>query len=111
MNTCTACSASEVTRWPPRDPREPVIVEFDFSGLGLTVSGVTVAVAGQYSPLGAKDPNPAAILSGAPTISGALVRQAINGGVDMVDYVIECIGTPINLTPKVIAAVLPVRTK
>lgn len=74
-------------RLSDKDPREVITISKGFAPLlqsGETISNpvVTAAVAS------GTDPNPSAILSGAPSISGSDVLQKITGGIDGVDYLI-----------------------
>lgn len=97
--------------WPAKDPREEVFVEFNFSDAGtITTPEVTVTT---YSRFGATDPAPAGILSGAPAImeGNQKVRQKVVGGVDLVDYYIDCRARTAAGEWLVIPAMLPVREK
>ena len=105
--TCSTSSTTP-TRWPAKDPRVPVVVEFDFSRLGGAVSDVVIGVSA-YSQFGIDDAAPAGILSGAAFVDGAVVRQTIADGVEMVDYYLTCQANVSGYGQAIFAAVLPVR--
>lgn len=77
----------------PKDPEEIITVTFDFSNVVAdtpTAAAVTAAVAS-----GPDDAAVAAMVSGSPSISGALVRQRIINGKAGTTYSIRCrIDTP-----------------
>ena len=78
------------TAWPPIDPQEIVIVTFDYASeltSGETISSASVSVALVSGP----DPTPSSMLSGSPTIAGALVYQLINGRPNGSDYKLRCV--------------------
>jgi hypothetical protein len=90
-----------------KDVQETIVVAFDFSAVCSSIAsviGVTASVAS-----GSPDPTPSAILSGAPTISGTKVLQAITGGVAGTNYDLRCkIAAPDGTSQFVAADVLPV---
>lgn len=90
-------------RWQDKDPADTVTVEFDFSADAASVSAPTITV----TVLSGTDESPAAILSGAPTIDGAKVRQRIVGGTDGVEYGLQCVASA-GGDPLTIEAILPV---
>lgn len=110
MTTCCTTSSRLPKRWPPKDPRETRVVEFDFSAIGAVVSGQVLSVVA-YSSFGVVDESPAAILGGMPYVEGAFVRQQVIGGVDLVDYYVTCEATVDGGDRRVLAGVVPVRNK
>ena len=71
---------------------EVISPPFDFSKnlqIGETLSTASVGVS-VYSGV---DPNPSALLSGTPSISGAVVNQSVTGGIVGVIYDIICTAT------------------
>lgn len=91
----------------PKDPRETILIGFQFSTLTATPAAPVVTVAHHA---GAADATPASMLVGEPQISGSLVVQRITGGVDYADYLMSCqVDAPDGLR-FVLAGVLPVRT-
>lgn len=101
----------DITRWPDKDPNEQVNVAFDFSAATASVSSPTISVSvrWQYGPTA--DATPAAILSGTPTIVGAVVYQRVIGGVDKVDYLLTCTATSAAGEVLEVPAIQPVRLK
>ena len=96
-------------KFPTKGTLESVVLGFDFSREASAVEVPTFTVA--CEPGVATDDDPAAILSGAPTIdtaNPALVLQRVRAGLDMVDYRIQCTATAGDDT-LTIAAILPVR--
>lgn len=94
------------TRWQDKDPSENLIVEFDFGAEATTVVSPVVTVT--VAP--GTDPDPALILVGAPTASGSVVTQRVQGGVDGVDYLLECRASS-GADVFVVTAILPVRNR
>lgn len=86
---------------PETDPAENPVVEFDFYGEMVSIDSAVVSI----TPVGA------ALLDGAPQISGTSVLQRIKHGVaaDKTNYTLRCeaIG---GADRRVRAATLPVRT-
>lgn len=85
---------------PEIDPAENPVIEFVFAGELTSIDSATVSI----SPVGA------ALLDGAPQISGTSVLQRIKHGVaaDRINYTLRCeaIG---GVDRRVRAATLPVR--
>ena len=80
---------------PHKIQAETEIYGFNFKDLlpaGVTVSGSAWTV----TVLSGVDASPAAILSGAPSVSGSIVSQAITAGVVDVKYCIQCKATTTN---------------
>jgi hypothetical protein len=71
----------------PKHPDEQLVITFDFTRWTTTPASPVITVT-RYS--GAADPNPAALLSGAPQVAAPLVRQKVVGGVDGCTYLLEC---------------------
>lgn len=97
-----------ITTWPPIDPRESVVIEFTFDGSALTDVELSVIA---YSRFGAADDAPAGILVGEHQVQGAKVLQQVTGGVDLVDYYIDCKARVDGADVLVATACLPVREK
>lgn len=98
------------TRFPVKTPAESVVVTFDFSGETASVTGPSVEASVLWSMAG--DETPAAVLSGAATVSGsnpAHVLQRVQGGVDLTDYALRCTALSAEGDVLVVPAVLPVR--
>lgn len=93
-------------RWPDKDPSDSIVVEFDFSAYAESVSApvVTVQVAGDV------DPSPSSILSGSPTVEGAIVRQRLVAGLNGVDYFLQALAV-VDGNPLTVHAILPVRDR
>jgi hypothetical protein len=92
----------------PKDPAENEVVTFDFTNKmrGEAVAGIVAVTIAVKDGI---DASPNAILSGAPTVSGFKVLQAVVGGIDGVNYYLRCqITTSGNRTP-VCGGVLSVR--
>lgn len=89
----------------PKDPEEEITITFDYSAAGDSVSDPDVSV----RLIKGIDPNPSAILSGAPVISGAYVLQKVIGGISGCDYQLRCLADVENARP-IIIKVLPVRS-
>jgi hypothetical protein len=86
----------------PKDPRETFPVSIDFTnllGVGETVSSVVFSV----QVVNAVDPNAAAMISGAGTVSGNVCSQTITGGINGVTYLISALATT-SLNNKLIGA-------
>jgi phage gp36-like protein len=73
-------------RWQDKDPGDSIVVEFDFSDDATAVTSPTVTV----TVLSGEDPAADAIKVGAPTVDGAIVRQRLTGGLDGVEYGLQC---------------------
>lgn len=93
-------------RWKDKDPAGVILVEFDFSADAtiVTTPVVTITVAA------GTDPDPSLMLVGAPTVSGAIVLQRIQGGLNGVDYALQCVADN-GSDHYVIDAILPVRVR
>ncbi len=90
---------------PVKDPAESVVVEFDFS---VELDAVDDAAAAVSVDSGGADAAVAAMLVGAPQISGASVYQRVSAGVAGVNYKLRCVATRGDAVI-VRAAILPVR--
>lgn len=93
-------------RWPDKDPSDSPVVEFDYVDFGGVVASpvITVQVAGDA------DPDSSAILAGAPAVTGTKVLQRIVGGLNGVDYYLQCLAN-VDGQPQTIHAMLPVRDR
>lgn len=89
---------------PVKDPAESVVVEFVFTELDSAPSMAAVSIA----PIGAADPDAAAMLDGAAQVAGASVFQRVKAGLSGVSYKLRCEATRSD-DVRVIAAVLPVK--
>lgn len=79
--------------FPAKDPRETIVVTFDFSGVATTVSNPVISL----SLSSGADINPASMLLGTPVISDSnKVLQRVTGGNDGADYRITCLITSGN---------------
>ena len=93
-------------RFIDKDPGDIVTVTFDFTADAEAVTSPTITV----TVLQGTDATPAAILLGAPTIEGAIVRQRVQAGADGVDYGLQCFA--FNGSDRYsIEAILPVRAR
>jgi hypothetical protein len=90
----------------PKDPRETIIVSFNFAALTSAPLSPVLTVARHA---GADDPTPSAIKSGSPSVSGPRVLQAITGGVAGTDYVLTCQIDVADGSRYILSGVLPVR--
>lgn len=76
----------------PKHTGETRLYTFDFTGQlapGESISSAAVSAA-TYS---GTDTNPSALISGSPTVSGAVVRQNLTGGTLGVLYRVTCDAT------------------
>jgi hypothetical protein len=90
-----------------KDTQETIVVAFDFSQVCASITSILGVTASHAS--GTPDSNPSAILSGAPSISGTKVLQAVTGGVGGACYDLRCkIAAPDGTSQFVAADVLPV---
>lgn len=76
-------------RLPFKAPAERIVVTFDFArrlseGASLTSPVVTASVAS------GTDASPGAVISGAASVVGTKVLQLVVGGLDAVDYRLDC---------------------
>ena len=101
---------TDFVRWTDKDPAEQVTVAFDFSAVATSVSSPTVTNYTHWSR-DTVDATPSAMLSGSPTINGAVVYQTVIGGVDWNNYVLNCKATTQAGEIVMVAALLPVRKK
>jgi hypothetical protein len=101
-----ASPTAALIRWRQKDPRETDTIEFTFPG---NVTEVLLDV-DAYSPYGVADPQPNGIFDGSFTVSGAVIRQKVRAGVNLVDYYIDAVAT-VDGQRLVQAMVLPVREK
>ncbi len=94
------------TRWKDKDPADVINVEFDFSAdaTAVTAPSVTITLAA------GTDPDPSLMLVGAPTVSGAIVYQRIQGGVEGASYALQCLAYN-GADRYSIEAILPVRAR
>lgn len=90
-----------------KDPAEVITVTFDFSAMAVTINTAALAVSVLS---GLPDANPAAILSGALSISDALVIQRIAGGQAGTTYALRCVAHDADGEVHVLTAALPVKT-
>jgi len=90
---------------PIKDPDEIITVEFDFAALAASVSAPVITVAASY---GKDDPSASAMLSGAPSVTGAEVRQKIIGGQPGTTYTLRCVADAADGSRYVLTAALPV---
>jgi len=93
-------------RFIDKDPGDILTVTFDFTADAEAVTSPTITV----TVLQGTDATPAAILLGAPTIEGAIVRQRVQAGADGVARV------PLELPDfagelRLMEAILPVRAR
>ena len=71
----------------PKDPEEIITVTFDFSAVAVAPINAVMEVS---VASGLADSSPASILSGTPTINGAVVTQKIINGQAGTTYLIRC---------------------
>lgn len=77
-----------------KDPSEIIVVTFDFTALSTVVSAPVVSV---ILVDGVVDASPSAILSGVAQVTGAVVKQKIQGGVHGANYKLRCqVDTPLG---------------
>lgn len=96
--------------FPDKAPAEIVFLGFDFAAdldTGETISGTPTITA---SLVAGTDPTPSAIISGIPSVVGALVVQRVGGGIAGASYRLTCQITLDSSRVLVLAATLPVRT-
>ena len=91
---------------PPKDPAEIITIEFDFAALTAAVLNPQISIAPVQ---GADDPGAAAMLSGAPSLTGTEVRQRVIAGLDGSSYELRCIADTPDGSRYVIAGLLPVQ--
>ena len=96
-----------MTNWPDKDPAETITVTFDFSALAETLVSATVETS---VARGLPDPAPAAILSGSPSVQGALVMQRIAAGQAGTTYALRCLANDADGEVHVLVAALPIAT-
>ena len=97
--------------WPPKDPAEVIVAAFDFSAEVGSAEQVTGAPLIEVALISGIDPAPSAMRLGSPVLAdGAVVRQALSGGVAGCTYKIRCQVTLDSGRVLVLAATLPVRT-
>lgn len=93
-----------------KDPEEIIDASFDFTS---DLDGETIAAASAIVTIAlasGADPGVAAMLSGAPTIAGAIVFQRLVNGVDQAVYRLRCKITTSSGRKLVLPLTLPVRT-
>lgn len=96
--------------WPAKDPAEAIYLGFDYAAeleTGETLSGSPTVTA---SLIAGTDPTPSALLSGSPSVVGAVVLQRVVGGVASASYTLRCQVATSASRVLVLAATLPVRT-
>lgn len=93
------------TLLPQKDPAESRLVEFDFAGDLAAPASAVVSV----TVINGTDPAVASMLDGNPVISGTVVSQRVQLGVDKSNYKLRCEATQ-GVNVAVRAAILPVRT-
>lgn len=96
--------------WPEKDPAEAIFLGFDYAAdldTAETLSGSPTVTA---SLIAGTDPTPSALLSGSPSVVGAVVLQRVVGGVAGASYTLRCQITTSASRVLVLAATLPVRT-
>lgn len=95
-----------MTKWRAKHPNARFAVAFRFGRLLDGVDSATLAI----EAMAGADAAPAAVLDGAPQISGADVFQRVRDGVSGVNYLITCTATRGD-DRMVLQAVLPVRNR
>lgn len=88
----------------PKDPAEIITITFDFSALSASVSAPTISV----TPVFSIDASASAILSGGPQVTGAQVKQLVQGGVSGAYYDLKCTVTAADGSKYVLSEILPV---
>lgn len=73
-----------------KDPRESIIVSFDFTKL-LSVNESIVSASTTSKPSVGTDPNSDNMITGPTLATGAICSQRIQGGVSSVTYVLSAI--------------------
>lgn len=92
--------------FPAKDPRETIVVTFDFSAVAATVSNPVVTL----SLSSGTDINPPAMLLGTAVVSdGNKVLQRVTGGNAGADYRLSCLITSGN-QDLLISEILRIRT-
>lgn len=90
-----------------KSPQATVLAGFNFSSLltaGQSISGAT-ATASVWAGV---DADPAAVLSGSPTVSGLIVTQGLTGGVAGVIYKVQIAATASDGSTPVLVGYLAV---
>ena len=98
-----------MSRMDVKDPAEKKLVVFSFANQiepGASIANASV----QVLMATGSDPNPAAMLDGAPVINGAEVMQRIQGGISGTDYSLRCLATDSAGLVHLVSAKLPVKT-
>lgn len=95
-------------QWEAKDPAELLVASFNLVDV-IEVGENIVSTALSVSVMDGVDASPSALLSGGVTISGSLVLQNIQGGVDGVTYSVRAVITMNTGRVLVGAATLPVR--
>lgn len=90
---------------PTKDPDESIVIVFDFSAELSAIDSVAVSMA-VHGP--GVDPGVAAMLEGAPQISGAMALQRVRHGIHGLAYKPRCVATR-GADVIVRAGVMPVR--
>ncbi len=94
---------------PAKDPAERKLVSFVFDAdlaEGASIASATVSIATRAGV----DASPAAVLSGAPIISGGAVMHLVRDGIAGTDYDLRCLATDSTGQVHLITAALPVKT-
>lgn len=92
-----------------KHPAERVTLAFDFASQlpeGVTVASVDSVTVSTWR---GTDPDPSALLVGAPSLSGADALQMVDGGLAGVDYLFLASVTLSDTQVRILPAVLPVR--
>lgn len=96
------------TRLPVKGTHESVVLRFDFTSSGaaqVTVQTMEVSV---EMGVGV-DPAVSSFVTGSSQVNGAVVLQRIAGGVDGLDYRVECTVTTDTGDTLSLASIVPVR--
>jgi len=96
------------TRLPVKGTHESVVLVFDFSA--SSAASITVQLMEVSIELGVGvDPNVSSFATGAPQVSGTKVLQRVTGGVDGLDYRVECTVLTDTGDTLSVASIVPVR--
>jgi hypothetical protein len=97
-----------ITRLPTKDPAERKVVTFEFANQlepGIAIASTTLQVA----VVQGTDPNPAALLEGAPSLRPDEVLHRVAGGVSGAVYQLRCLATDASGLVHLVSTLLPVR--
>ncbi len=101
-----------IVQLPVKGTLESVVLGFDFSDDFTSVDSIVSIVVTVESAPGDPDPNPTAILSGVATVDSvnlAQVNQRVFGGLDGMQYAVECTAVGDTGDTLSIVSLLPVR--